>query len=273
MVSQQQGRARMNRAAKARPAWQALAAAALLAALAGCAGPQGGRPGSAAEASASRSPAAGAPDLVALASVAPDITQDMRYRGSHNFLGRPVVGYEAAQCWLSRPAAQALAAVQREVAPLGLRVKVFDCYRPQRAVDDFVRWGRDLQDQKTKAAFYPRVPKEELFQRGYIAERSGHSRASTVDMTLVVLDGVRARSVLAGPLADGQEADMGTPFDLFDELSHTDNAELPPDVQHNRHWLRALMQRHGWRNLPEEWWHFTLEREPYPDRFFDVPLR
>ena len=239
------------------------AAAALLLALGGCAVPGGGAPPQ----------AGGAPDLVPLASVAPDIEQDMRYRGARNFLGRPVAGYEAAQCWLTRPAAQALAGVQREVAPLGLRVKVFDCYRPQRAVDDFVRWGRDLRDQATKPQYYPHVPKEELFKRGYIAERSGHSRASTVDLTLVVLDGVRARQVLAGPLADGQEVDMGTPFDLFDERSHTDNGELPPDVQKNRQWLRALMQRHGWRNLPEAWWHYTLQREPYPERYFDVPLR
>ncbi len=237
------------------------AALALAAALGGCAQPGPGRAGGA------------APDLVPLASVAPGVLQDMRYRGSRNFLGRPVAGYEDAQCWLTRPAAEALAGVQREAETLGLRVKVFDCYRPQRAVDDFVRWGRDLQDQKTRAEYYPRVPKQELFQRGYIAERSGHSRASTVDLTLVVVDGLRARKVLAGPLADGEEADMGTPFDLFDPLSHTDSPEPAPDVRQNRQWLRALMQRHGWRNLPEEWWHYTLEREPYPDRFFDVPLR
>lgn len=265
--------------------WRALAALALLAGLAGCAlpprdagnGSSAGNVGNAANAAGAGSagqaarPGA-APDLVPLASVAPAIEQDLRYRGARNFLGRPVAGYERAQCWLTRPAAQALAGVQREAAPLGLRLKVFDCLRPQRAVDDFVRWGRDLQDQKMRADYYPRVPKGELFQRGYIAERSGHSRGSTVDLTLVVVDGVRARQVLAGPLADGQEADMGTPFDLFDERSHTDNAELPPDVQQNRQWLRALMQRHGWRNLPEEWWHFTLQNEPYPDRYFDVPL-
>jgi len=162
--------------------------------------------------------------------------------------------------------------VQRDVEPLGLTLKVFDCYRPQRAVDDFVRWGKDLQDQSTKAEYYPRVPKQELFRRGYIAERSGHSRASTVDVTLVVLDGRRARQVLTGPLADGGEVDMGTPFDLFDERSHTADTSLAPDVQRNRQWLRALMQRHGWRNLPEEWWHYTLEPEPYPQRYFDVPV-
>ncbi len=258
---------------RGRPAWRALAAAALLAALAGCAVPQRGAGDGASPGGGQVGAGAGTPDLVPLASVAPAIEQDMRYHGARNFLGRPVAGYEAAQCWLSRPAAQALAAVQREATPLGLRVKVFDCYRPQRAVDDFVRWGRDLANQKMRAEYYPRVPKDELFQRGYIAERSGHSRASTVDLTLVVVDGLRAREVLAGPLADGQEVDMGTPFDLFDERSHTDDREQPPDVQKNRQWLHALMQRHGWRNLPEEWWHYTLQQEPYPQDYFDVPVR
>ena len=188
-----------------------------------------------------------APDLVPLAAVAPGVQQDMRYHGANNFMGRPVAGYAAPTCWLSRPAAQALRSAQQELEPLGLRLKVFD--------------------------YYPRVPKEALFQRGYIAARSGHSRGSTVDLTLVVTDGLRARQVLFGPLADGAEVDMGTPFDLFDAHSHTEDADQSPDVQRNRRWLRALMERHGWRNLPEEWWHFTLRNEPYPDRYFDLPVR
>lgn len=247
--------------------------AAMAMGLAGCAqrgAPPLAAPGPAPGAVPSAPPA---PDLVPLASVAPSIQQDMRYHGARNFLGRPVAGYAAPRCWLSRPAAQALRAAQDEIAPQGLRLKVFDCYRPQAAVDDFVRWARDLADQKTKRAYYPRVPKDELFQRGYIAERSGHSRGSTVDLTLVVADGRRASHVLQGPLADGDEVDMGTPFDLFDERSHTDYTNLSPDVRHNRHWLRALMERHGWRNLPEEWWHYTLQGEPYPDRYFDLPVR
>ncbi len=249
----------------------ALVAAGALA-LAGCA-LRGEPPQGSAAAEAAAAMVEAPPDLVPLASVAPAVLQDMRYHGARNFLGRPVAGYAAPHCWLSRAAAQALQAAQQEIAPLGLRFKVFDCYRPQSAVDDFVRWGQDLADQKTKKDYYPRVPKEELFQRGYIAERSGHSRGSTVDLTLVVADGRRASRVLAGPLADGDEVDMGTPFDLFDDRSHTDHADLSPDVRHNRHWLRALMQRHGWRNLPEEWWHYTLQNEPYPGRYFDLPVR
>lgn len=211
--------------------------------------------------------------FVHLATLAPGIMQDMRYHSANNFVGRPVAAYEAATCILSEPAARALEAAQAELRTQGMTLKVFDCYRPQAAVDDFVRWGRDLADQKTKPAFYPDVPKAELFQRGYIAEKSGHSRGSTVDLTVVVLDGHPASKVLRGPLADGMDADMGTPFDWFGTQSHTDDRTLSPDVQHNRNWLRALLQRHGFKNLPEEWWHYTLQPEPYPDSYFNFSVR
>ena len=250
----------------------ALVAASL--ALAGCALPVGGSGkgssnGNHASGATGQQPA----DFVALTTLAPGIVQDMRYHGAHNFLGRPVAGYLAAQCILTRPAARALQAAQAELAPQGLALKVFDCYRPQAAVDDFVRWGKDLSDQKTKAAFYPQVPKQELFQRGYIAEKSGHSRGSTVDLTLVVVNAERASRSVRGPLAEGEDVDMGTPFDWFGTQSHTDDTTLAPDVQHNRRWLRTLLQRHGFRNLPEEWWHYTLNPEPHADRYFNFPVR
>lgn len=242
----------------------ASAAALLLAALlAGCASP----------ADAPQQTGALPAGFVHLHAVAPDVLQDMRYLGSNNFMGRPVAGYEAPTCILTDAAARALQAAQAQVRPLGLTIKVFDCFRPQTAVNDFVRWGADLADQKTKAAYYPAVPKQELFQRGYIAEKSGHSRGSTVDVTLVVVDGLRAYKVVRGPLADGHEVDMGSPFDMFDVSSHTDNPDLPPDVQHNRRWLRALLAQQGFRNLPEEWWHYTLVNEPFPDRYFDFAVR
>ena len=245
----------------------ALAAALLL--IAGCAQKIG------AGASSDAKPAVTkvAADLVPLATLAPGVKQDMRYVTKHNFMGRPIAGYEAGVCWLSRPAAESLAGVQKELTSHGLALKVFDCYRPQAAVDDFVRWGRDMGDQLNKDMYYPRVPKSELFKRGYIAEKSGHSRASTVDMTLQVIDAKRASKLVRGPLANGIEVDMGTPFDMFDEQSHTDNAKQSPDVQHNRRWLRTLMQRNGWKNLPEEWWHYTLVSEPYPEQYFNVPVR
>lgn len=219
-------------------------------------------------------PGTGLPEgFVHLATLVPDAIQELRYHGANNFVGRPVAGYEAASCILSAPAARALQGVQAELRPQGLALKVFDCYRPQAAVDDFVRWGRDLADQKTKAAFYPDVPKAELFQRGYIAEKSGHSRGSTVDLTVVVRDARRASAVVHGPLADGMEVDMGTPFDWFGVQSHTDHPGLAPDVRDNRRWLRALLQRHGFANLPQAWWHYTLQREPYPQRHFNFTVR
>lgn len=240
------------------------AAALLLAALlAGCAAPAG-------------EPQAGGalPEgFVYLHALAPEVVQDMRYHGSDNFLARPVAGYQAPTCILSAPAARALQAAQGQLRPQGLVLKVFDCYRPQAAVDDVVRWGRDLSDQQGKPAYYPAVPKEELFQRGYIAEKSGHSRGSTVDVTLVVVDGLRASKVVRGPLADGQEVDMGTPFGLFDARSHTEHPHLSPDVQHNRRWLRTVLARQGFRNLPEEWWHYTLYNEPHTDRYFNFAVR
>lgn len=211
--------------------------------------------------------------FVHLADWVPGAVQDMRYHGSNNFLGRPVAAYGAATCILSTPAARALQAVQAELQAQGLALKVFDCYRPQAAVDDFVRWGRDLSDQRTKAAFYPDVPKEELFQRGYIAEQSGHSRGSTVDLTVVVVDAQRASQVVRGPLALGMDVDMGTPFDWFGVQSHTDHPGLAPDVRDNRRWLRTLLQRHGFGNLPQEWWHYTLHNEPHPDRYFNFAVR
>jgi D-alanyl-D-alanine dipeptidase len=202
------------------------------------------------------------PRLVSLAELAPGVALEIRYAGSDNFVGAPVDGYERPACLLSEPAARALALVQHDLEAEGLGLVVFDCYRP-RAVAHFVRWARDLGDQRTKAAYYPRVEKAELFARGYIAERSGHSRGSTVDLGLV------ARQ------PDGTVAalDMGTPFDLFDPRSHTESQEVPPAARASRLRLRAAMARRGFRNLPVEWWHFTLEGEPYLDRDFNVPVR
>jgi D-alanyl-D-alanine dipeptidase len=203
------------------------------------------------------------PALVSLPEVAPGVELDVRYAGPDNFVGAPVDGYERPACLLTEPAAHALAAVQRDLASEGLGLRVFDCYRPQRAVAHFARWARDASDQRTKASYYPRVEKAALFAEGYVAERSGHSRGSTVDLTLV------ARS----PDAAGEPLDMGTPFDLFDPRSRTDSAEVTGAQRANRHRLRDAMARRGFRNYPLEWWHYTLEDEPFPDAYFDVPVR
>jgi D-alanyl-D-alanine dipeptidase len=203
------------------------------------------------------------PPLVSVTDLDASIRLEMRYAGADNFVGAKVAGYEVAQCWLTEPAARALAAVQSDLAAQGLGLLVFDCYRPQRAVDQFVRWAADASDQRTKAEYYPDVAKQELVSRGWIAARSAHSRGSTVDLTLTRDDSWGG----ATPL------DMGTPFDFFDERSRSDSSQVSEEARENRRLLRAAMERRGFRNLPQEWWHFTLAGEPYPDKSFDVPVR
>ena len=247
----------------------AVTAACLVASLAGCAFlPDSGS-----------APATGErPEgFVALKSVAPEIAQDLRYHGSNNLLGRPLAGYEAPVCLLTEPAAKALQAVQAGVQRHGLALKVFDCYRPQAAVDDLLRWSRDTRpqadEQKTQSAYHPNLPKAQLEQRGFITPQSSHSRGSAVDLTLVVTDAVRAAQVLQGPLAQGEDLDLGTPYGLMDAsaLGHSD--VVSPDVKHNRAWLRGQMQQHGL--VPEDgrWWHFKLQSEPHPKRAFNFPVR
>ena len=199
--------------------------------------------------------------LVALETFAPSVRQDIRYAGHENFVGAPIEGYRAARCWLSEPAARALAQVQQDVAGEGFTLIVFDCYRPKRAVANFVRWAKDGSDQRTKEEYYPRVSKADLFAHGYVAERSGHSRGSTVDVTLARLCGT-----YTAPL------DMGTRFDFFDPRSRLSSLEVTAEQQGNRGRLRAAMERRGFRAYEPEWWHFTLADEPYPNRYFDVPI-
>ncbi|MHC3994196.1 M15 family metallopeptidase [Thiomicrolovo sp. ZZH C-3] len=200
------------------------------------------------------------PDFVDLKKAVPSLRIEARYFGSNNFVGRPVDGYEAPRCYLTRPAAGALKQAETALAPFGLGLKVFDAYRPQRAVDHFVRWAKDLDDTKMKAAYYPRVAKSVLFKAGYIAARSGHSRGSTVDLTLIDLE-------------SGAELDMGTGFDFFGPESWPESMAVTAQQRANRLLLRRVMTGAGFRPLPEEWWHFTLENEPYPDRYFDFPIR
>jgi D-alanyl-D-alanine dipeptidase len=201
------------------------------------------------------------PTLVAVDVVAPSVRQSIRYAGSANFVGAPVDGYRAPRCWLTEPAARALERAQAEAKALGLTLLVFDCYRPQRAVRQFMRWAADDADQRTKEAYYPRVSKADLVPQGYVAEPSGHSRGSTVDVTLA-----RACGEQVAPL------DMGSSFDFFDPRSHYSSEEVTPVQRTNRRQLRELMERYGFRGYEPEWWHFTLADEPYPRRYFDVPI-
>ena len=197
--------------------------------------------------------------FVDAAAVVPGLVTDMRYAGTHNFVGRRSDGYAAARCLLTKPAAAALAEVARDLAPRGLAIKVFDCYRPARAVANFVRWAGDLNDTAGKSEFYPNVDKRTLFQAGYISSRSGHSRGSTLDLTLV-----RA--------GDG-ELDMGTPFDFFSPLSWAAASGVSAEAKANRIMLATALRRRGFRPYAKEWWHFTLAAEPFPNTYFDFPVQ
>jgi zinc D-Ala-D-Ala dipeptidase len=192
-------------------------------------------------------------------TLVPGLVADIRYAGSHNFVGRPIEGYQAPRCLLTHQAVDALTAVARDLAPHGLVVKVFDCYRPTPAVADFVHWAHDLKNQSAKAEFYPNVDKRELFSDGYIASRSGHSRGSTLDLTLARVG--------------GGELDMGTPFDFFSPKSWTADSSVTAAQHANRMLLSAAMQRRGFRGYAKEWWHFTLRDEPFPNSYFDFPVQ
>ena len=208
-------------------------------------------------------------DLVDVRSLDPSIAADMRYAGSENFVGVRIDGYEASTCLLSRAAAEALVEVQSILRVDGFGLLVFDCYRPQRAVDHFVRWAKDTADLRTKAEYYPNVRKSRLFEEGYIASRSGHSRASTVDLTLV-REGQNGSDDSEG---SAEQLDMGTPFDFFDPRSHTESPDVTPEQLANRMRLKAAMGEGGFRNYAAEWWHYTLRDEPYPDEYFDREIR
>ena len=222
--------------------------------------------------------------FVDIMEVVDDILLEIRYAGDHNFLGTTVDGYLAPKCILTKPAALALAAAQKDLRPFSMTLKIYDCYRPQQAVDHFVRWARDVNDTKTKKEFYPAVDKRHLFRDGYIDSRSGHSRGSTVDLTIVPLPAPIQPLYIAGqPLKEctlpagvrfaDNSLDMGTGFDCFDTLSHPDNPDIGPSQRAHRLLLKTLMEKHGFRHYDKEWWHFTLAGEPYPDTYFNFPVK
>ena len=214
--------------------------------------------------SAAERPAGVPKAFVEVRTVVPDIVVDIRYFGRDNFLGRPVNGYTAPNCWITRQAAEQLAKVQADLRPFGLSLKVFDAYRPQSAVDHFVRWAKEPDDEGLKKQYYPSVPKRMLIPEGYIADQSGHSRGSTIDLTIVAI--ADDAQVLVG-----EELDMGTPFDFFGAESNTENPNLTAQQKANRLLLKTLMERHGFVNYPKEWWHFTLKDEPFPKTYFNFP--
>lgn len=202
--------------------------------------------------------------FVYLKDIDPSIIQEMKYITQDNFIGRPIAGYEVARCILTQPAALALAKAQQTLKSQGLSLKVFDCYRPQTAVNDFIKWSKDVSDQKMKAKYYPRVNKADFVTLGYVGTKSGHTRGSTVDLTIVRL--VEANQ-------PPKELAMGTRFDFMDELSHALSEHIQGKPRDNRFLLRNTMQQAGFNPYDTEWWHFTLKNEPFPDTYFDFPVK
>ena len=189
----------------------------------------------------------------------PQLQLELRYAGSDNFTGRPINGYQQPKKVLTIKTLVALQKVQRELSQQGMGLKLFDGYRPQRAVNDFIAWSLDPADTLTKAQYYPSLPKDELFDRGYIAKRSGHSRGSTVDLTIVYTAGVN----------QGKELDMGSPWDFFGSISWFETAQISSEQMAQRRFLQEIMVSNGFRPYAKEWWHFTLEEEPFPNTYFD----
>jgi D-alanyl-D-alanine dipeptidase len=233
---------------------------------------------------ATRVLAAGLPAaFVYLRDVDPTIQQDMRYAGSDNFTEHPVPGYKSPECVLVREAAEALKAVQADLKQQGLGLKVYDCYRPAEAVGAFVTWSKQPDDPDSKAVHYPAFAKTSLFLQGYIATVSGHSRGATMDLTLIPRGAKavppsatgHALGACTAPRAEREgddSLDMGTGFDCFDVKANTEASGLTPEEQANRKLLVDAMARRGFKNYPKEWWHYTLDPEPYPDTIFNFPI-
>ncbi len=223
--------------------------------------------------------------FVYLHEVDPSIQVSVRYYGNENFLGRTVNGYKKPVIMMTRQAAQALKKVQEEVKKDGYSLLVYDAYRPQQGVDNFMSWSIDVNDQVRKHQYYPRVDKARVFELGYVAERSGHTRGSTVDLTLIK-DGEpihniveKKRTLLDGftiTFLDDGSVDMGSSFDLFDVASHFENDLIPAEFKKIRAYLQNVMIKHGFKPYSEEWWHFTLKDEPYPatrdSSYFNFPI-
>lgn len=198
-------------------------------------------------------------DFVEVTEVVPDAILEIRYYSTYNFVGERIDGYLRPLALMTRQAADSLKAVSDDLKANGYRIKIWDTYRPQRAVNHFIRWAENLSDTTMKAVFYPMVDKNLLFEQGYICARSSHTRGSTVDLTLI-------------DAATGKELDMGSPFDWFGEESHPDYRCRLYQQSANRLVLRNAMLRHGFQGIDSEWWHFTLANEPYPDTYFDFPI-
>ena len=198
-------------------------------------------------------------DFVLISEAVPDVILEIRYYSTYNFVGDRIDGFEEPLAFITKEAAAALKKVSDEVMAKGYRLKIYDAYRPQQAVTNFVNWAKDAEDTRMKEYFYPDLDKDVLFPQGYIMEHSGHSRGSTVDLTLF-------------DMKTEKELDMGGTFDYFGEESHPDYKNITKEQYNNRMILREAMLNNGFKPLAEEWWHFTLENEPYPDTYFTFPV-
>ena len=197
--------------------------------------------------------------FVLLADYVPSIVQEIRYYSTYNFIGDRIDGYEQPVAIITKEAARSLRTIGNELNVQGYRMKVFDCYRPACAVKHFVMWGIEDTDIRMKEYFYPELVKQELFSKGYVASKSSHSRGSTIDLTLL-------------DMKTGKEVDMGSPFDMFSEVSHPDYRGITDEQYENRMILQNVMVRGGFEPIDCEWWHFTLKDEPYPDTYFEFPV-
>lgn len=222
-------------------------------------------------------------DIIDVKTVLPRIQLDVRYYGAHNFIGRKIAGYDSQKCLLTESTVFALKKVEDKLLANGLTLKIYDCYRPQMAVDDFVNWAFDTSDTKMKSEFYPNVDKKNLFKYGYIAVKSAHSRGSTLDLTIVpVNSSVTVYNTQTKLLActnsvdkrvSDNSLDFGSGFDCFDPISHSNYLNIKPSARANRLLLKTLMEDAGFIGIKEEWWHFTLRNEPYPQTYFNFPIK
>lgn len=220
--------------------------------------------------------------FVYLAAIDSSIVQDMRYAGVHNFVGYPLPGYQAPKCILTETAAKALSQIQTELKASRLSLKVFDCYRPTRAVDEFVAWSALIDRQEMKTEFFPNTNKKDFFDLGYVAKKSGHSRGSTVDLTVIPVgsaaDSYKKGQALTACTESYQNRffdgslDFGTGYDCMDNRSHVDQ-DLGVVINANRMMLRTLMAKYGFNHYAQEWWHFTLRNEPFPDTYFNFLIK
>ncbi len=222
-------------------------------------------------------------DFINVKKIIPTIQVNMRYNTINNFVGKVIDGYQSNICLLTKESALSLKKVQNQLLPMGLSLKVYDCYRPQAAVNDFVRWAKDIKNTKMKKQFYPKVDKNKLFSNGYIDYKSGHSRGSTVDLTIVPL---YSKIPIYNPTQklvsctsskkyreSDNSLDFGTGFDCFSPVSHPKYKKLSPQIKANRLLLHNLMEKAGFKARDEEWWHFTLDKEPYPNIYFNFPVK